>query len=40
MDNITVVLAPFPLAPFPDEPPHPKTVPVWRPATLPRRNPS
>jgi len=39
MDNITVVLAPFPLAPFPEEPPHPKTVPVWRPATLPRRTP-
>ena len=38
MDNITVVLAPFPLAPFPEEP-HPKTVPVWRPATLPRRTP-
>jgi serine/threonine protein phosphatase PrpC len=30
MDNITVVLAPFPLAPFPEEPPHPKTVPVRR----------
>jgi serine/threonine protein phosphatase PrpC len=30
MDNITVVLVPIPLAPFPDEPPHPKTVPVWR----------
>jgi serine/threonine protein phosphatase PrpC len=39
IDNITVVLAPFPLAPFPEEPPHPKTVPVWRPATLPRRAP-
>jgi serine/threonine protein phosphatase PrpC len=39
MDNITVVLAPFPLAPFPEEPPHPKTVPVWRPAPLPRRTP-
>jgi serine/threonine protein phosphatase PrpC len=39
MDNVTVVLAPFPLAPFPEEPPHPKTVPVWRPATLPRRTP-
>jgi serine/threonine protein phosphatase PrpC len=36
-DNITVVLAPFPLAPFPEEPPHPKTVPVRRQATLPRR---
>jgi serine/threonine protein phosphatase PrpC len=30
MDNITVVLAPLPLAPFPEEPPHPKTVPVRR----------
>ena len=39
MDNITVVLAPFPLAPFPEEPPHPKTVPVRRAATLPRRPP-
>ena len=39
MDNITVVLAPFPLAPFPEEPPHPKTVPVRRVATLPRRIP-
>jgi serine/threonine protein phosphatase PrpC len=37
MDNITVVLVPFPLAPFPEEPPHPKTVPVRRLATLPRR---
>jgi len=37
MDNITVVLAPFPLGPLPDEPPHPKTVPVRRPPTLPRR---
>jgi serine/threonine protein phosphatase PrpC len=27
MDNITVVLAPFPPAPFTAEPPHPKTVP-------------
>src|SRR5271170_5681721 len=34
MDNITVVLAPFPLAPFPAEPPHPKTVSVRRVATL------
>ena len=33
MDNITVVLAPFPPAPFPEEPPHPKTVPVRRLAT-------
>ena len=30
MDNITVVLVPFPLAPFADESPHPKTVPVRR----------
>jgi serine/threonine protein phosphatase PrpC len=30
MDNITAVLAPFPLAPIPDEAPHPKTVPVRR----------
>jgi hypothetical protein len=30
MDNITAVLAPFPLAPFQDEPPHPKTEPVPR----------
>jgi serine/threonine protein phosphatase PrpC len=30
MDNITVVLAPFPLTPLPEEPPHPKTVPVRR----------
>jgi serine/threonine protein phosphatase PrpC len=30
MDNITVVLIPFPLAPFPEEPPHPKTIPVRR----------
>jgi serine/threonine protein phosphatase PrpC len=30
MDNITAVLVPFPLAPFPEEPPHPKTVPVRR----------
>jgi serine/threonine protein phosphatase PrpC len=37
MDNITVVLVPFPLAPFPEEPTHPKTVPVRRLATLPRR---
>ena len=37
MDNITVVLAPFPLGPFPEEPPHPKTVPVRRVVTLPRR---
>src|SRR6202043_2266806 len=34
MDNITVVLAPFPLAPIPDETPHPKTVPVGRVPTL------
>ena len=34
MDNITVVLVPFPLASFPDEPPHPKTVPVRRVPTL------
>jgi serine/threonine protein phosphatase PrpC len=34
MDNITVVLVPVPLSPFPDEPPHPKTVPVWRVPTL------
>ena len=34
MDNITVVLAPFPLAPIPDETPHPKTVPVRRVPTL------
>jgi serine/threonine protein phosphatase PrpC len=39
MDNITVVLVPIPLAPFPEESPHPKTVPVRRPATLPRRTP-
>jgi serine/threonine protein phosphatase PrpC len=39
MDNITVVLVPFPLAPFPEEPPHPETVPVRRQATLPRRTP-
>jgi serine/threonine protein phosphatase PrpC len=39
MDNITVVLAPFPLAPFPEEPPHPETVPVRRLETLPRRTP-
>jgi serine/threonine protein phosphatase PrpC len=39
MDNITVVLAPFPLAPFPEEPSHPKTVPVRRTTTLPRRTP-
>ena len=39
MDNITVVLAPFPLGPFPEEPPHPKTVPVRRVAPLPRRTP-
>ena len=32
-------LAPFPLVPFPEEPPHPKTVPVRRQATLPRRTP-
>ena len=38
MDNITVVLVPFPLAPIPEEP-HPKTVPVWRHDTLPRRTP-
>ena len=37
MDNITVVLAPFTLAQFPEEPPHPKTIPVRRQATLPRR---
>ncbi len=30
MDNITAVLAPFPVAPFQDEPPHPKTEPVPR----------
>jgi len=35
MDNITVVLALFP--PVPAEPPHPKTVPVRRLETLPRR---
>jgi serine/threonine protein phosphatase PrpC len=34
MDNITVVLVPIPLAPFPAEPSHPKTVPVRRVATL------
>ena len=39
MDHITVVLAPFPLAPFPEEPSHPKTVPVRRSTTLPRRTP-
>jgi serine/threonine protein phosphatase PrpC len=39
LDNITVVLAPFPLAPPDSEPPHPPTVPVRRPATLPRRIP-
>ena len=39
MDNITVVLAPFPPAPFPAEPPHPKTVPVRRLETSPRRTP-
>jgi serine/threonine protein phosphatase PrpC len=38
MDNITVVLVPFPLAPSPEEP-HPKTVPVWPHETLPRRTP-
>ena len=38
MDNITVVLVPFPLAPIPEEP-HPKTVPVRRDETLPRRTP-
>jgi serine/threonine protein phosphatase PrpC len=38
MDNITVVLVPFPLAPFPEEPPHPKTVPVRRLAPLSRRS--
>jgi len=37
-DNITVVLVPFPLAPIPEEP-HPKTVPVRRQETLPRRTP-
>jgi serine/threonine protein phosphatase PrpC len=36
IDNITVVLVPFPLAPIPEEP-HPKTVPVRRHETLPRR---
>jgi serine/threonine protein phosphatase PrpC len=36
VDNITAVLAPFPLAPFSDEPPHPKTVPVPRLPALPR----
>jgi serine/threonine protein phosphatase PrpC len=30
MDNITAVLVPFPLASFPEESPHPKTVPVRR----------
>jgi serine/threonine protein phosphatase PrpC len=30
MDNITAVLAPFPLAPFPGDAPHPKTEPVPR----------
>ena len=39
LDNITVVLVPFPLAPFPEEPPHQKTVPVRRHETLPRRTP-
>jgi serine/threonine protein phosphatase PrpC len=39
IDNITVVLAPFPLAAFPPDPSHPKTVPVRRVATLPRRTP-
>jgi serine/threonine protein phosphatase PrpC len=39
MDNITAVLAPVPLAPFPEEPPHPKTIPVRRQETLPRRAP-
>jgi serine/threonine protein phosphatase PrpC len=34
LDNITVVLAPLPLAPFATEPPHPPTVPARRPATL------
>jgi len=38
MDNITVVMAPFPLAPVPEEPPHPKTVPVRRSTTLPEEN--
>jgi serine/threonine protein phosphatase PrpC len=39
VDNITVVLAPFPLAPFAAEPPHPPAVPVRRSATLSRRPP-
>jgi serine/threonine protein phosphatase PrpC len=38
MDNITVALVPFPLAPFPEEPPHPKTIPVRRLATSPEEN--
>jgi serine/threonine protein phosphatase PrpC len=41
MDNITVVLAPFPPAPFLAEPPHPKTVPFTaeppHPKTVPVR---
>ena len=36
MDNITAVLAPFPLAPFSGEPPHPAARPGPRLATLPR----
>jgi serine/threonine protein phosphatase PrpC len=39
VDNITVVLAPFPLAPFPPDSSHQKTVPVRPLATLPRRTP-
>ena len=38
MDNITVVLVPFPLAPIRTKP-HPKTVPVRRNETIPRRTP-
>jgi serine/threonine protein phosphatase PrpC len=39
IDNITVVLAPFPLMLSDSEPPQPPTVPVRWPATLPRRIP-
>jgi len=36
MDNITAVLAPFPLAPFSGQPPHPTTRPTPRIPALPR----
>jgi serine/threonine protein phosphatase PrpC len=39
MDNITVVLAPFPLTPFHPNSSQPKTIPVRPLATLPRRIP-